>query len=140
MLRWIPLLLIAASGALANDIPLTRDARDYVVMGLHSAAVKNLAVVTPSCNVGVNCVPMPTDAIKSCGTMKSSSATIEDPGQWVANKVCDVKPAGEEEDVKPVQALETGHGVGGNVLVRVADVRHTVRVRDGSGDVERGLG
>ena len=47
--------------------------------------------------------------------------------------------SGQEEDVVPVQALEAGHRVGGDVLVGMADVRHTVGVRDGRGDVERGL-
>ncbi|MCY1236129.1 hypothetical protein D9M72_487710 [compost metagenome] len=45
-----------------------------------------------------------------------------------------------EEDVVTVQALEPCHRVRSNVLIGVANVGHTVGVRDGSGDVERGLG
>ncbi|MCY1383534.1 hypothetical protein D9M69_716720 [compost metagenome] len=48
--------------------------------------------------------------------------------------------SGQEEDVVTVQALEPCHCVRSNVLIGVADVGHTVGVRDGSGDVERGLG
>ena len=48
-----------------------------------------------------------------------------------------VRP-GEEHDVEPVESLESGDDVRRDVLVGVADVRGTVRVRDGCGDIEGG--
>ena len=48
-----------------------------------------------------------------------------------------VRP-GEEHDVEPVESLESGDDVRRDVLVGVADVRGTVRVRDGCGAIEGG--
>ena len=48
--------------------------------------------------------------------------------------------AGQEAHVPPVEPLEAGHRVRGDVLVGVADVRLAVRVGDGRGQVVRGAG
>src|SRR3982751_1392215 len=43
---------------------------------------------------------------------------------------------GLEADFTPLTALKTRDGVGGDRFIRVANMRRTVRVADGSGDVE----
>ncbi|MNT79818.1 hypothetical protein D3C72_2191970 [compost metagenome] len=42
--------------------------------------------------------------------------------------------SGEEEDVLSVEPLEPRHGVGGDQLVGMADMRLAVRIGDGCGD------
>src|SRR5206468_3549130 len=80
-------LLLLATSALADHIPLNRDPGAYFLIAMRSMGVFNLAMEPPGCNLGVNCVEI-INQFGSCGVFHSKHARIPEPGQVAANQVC----------------------------------------------------
>src|SRR5213593_3490341 len=77
--------------ARAGEPEIDRNPDAYLILGLRSLRLKDLAVVPPpsgpaACSVGVNCAT--ARHVGRCGMLSGRGAVVPAPGQVVSDHVC----------------------------------------------------
>lgn len=84
MHRLLSIVMCIPTVALASHLTVDRDPADYFALGIRETHLQNLALVSPSCSVGVNC----PESGPSCGFLFMQGGRVAEPGQVVGDKMC----------------------------------------------------